>query len=327
VLCLGAGIHVLGMTLSCFFTGRGDTRPVMIIHFVGAFFNIPLDYAMINGVWGFPEMGIFGAGLATVASWSLVAVLFAFAVFRRKWHRAYGIRKHHCLDPELIRRLLRYGVPGAMQFCLAIRGFTFFILVVGRLGSQDLALSNIVLSINSFAYMPMMGMSLGTSTLVGMALGKRDPQEAVEITRCTTHLILVYIFCLGCLFLLLPAPLLGFFRPSSLPPEAFGEVIRKGSVLLAIVTAYILFDALYMVFVGVLKGAGDTPFIMKSIGLLSVFAMGLPLWVGMKFFNGGLYFAWCCLAFFVFSLFFVSALRYRQGRWKKMLVIGRTIVE
>ena len=60
ILCYGTGAGILGTTLSCFYSGRGLTRNVMLIHIIGTLFNIPLDYAIINGVWGFPELGIQG---------------------------------------------------------------------------------------------------------------------------------------------------------------------------------------------------------------------------------------------------------------------------
>jgi MATE family multidrug resistance protein len=69
VLCLGSGILIFGTALSCFYSGRGQTRLVMVITLIGTVFNIPLDYALINGVWIFPEWGILGAGIATVMSW------------------------------------------------------------------------------------------------------------------------------------------------------------------------------------------------------------------------------------------------------------------
>jgi MATE family multidrug resistance protein len=86
---------------------------------------------------------------------------------------------------------------------------------------------------------------------------------------------------------------------------------------------FISFDALYFCFIGVLKGAGDTRFIMWSIGILSVVVMILPLVIGVHIFGAGLYFAWCCATAFVFSLFVTSYWRYRQDRWKHVRVIGQ----
>ncbi|MBW2434389.1 MAG: MATE family efflux transporter, partial [Deltaproteobacteria bacterium] len=82
-------------------------------------------------------------------------------------------------------------------------------------------------------------------------------------------------------------------------------------------------DALYMVCIGVLKGAGDTRFIMVSIGMLSLAIMILPVYIGVEVFGAGLYYAWSCATGFVFFLFATSFWRYRQGRWKNVRVIER----
>lgn len=91
ILCLGGGINVLGTGLACFFSGRGKTRPVMVINIIGMAFNLPLDDALINGVWVFPEMGIRGAGIAKVCSWALIAALYTGLIFNRNHERLYGI--------------------------------------------------------------------------------------------------------------------------------------------------------------------------------------------------------------------------------------------
>jgi MATE family multidrug resistance protein len=324
VLCLGSGVLIAATALSCFFSGRGKTRPVMIIHMIGTLFNIPLDYALINGVWFFPEWGILGAGIATVISWALVAVVFAFMIFSGENNRIFDVWNRRAFEANLFRRLMRYGIPSAIQFSMDIFAFTFFIFMVGRIGKLQLATTNIVLAINSLAFMPMMGFSLATSTLVGQALGRNRPDEAVAATRATIQVVLVYIFILLVIFLLIPQPLLALFRPAHLTPEAFAAIGELGIVLLRFVAAYLFFDALYMVCIGVLKGAGDTRFIMWSIGTLSLVVMILPIYIGVEVFNGGIYFVWSCATCYVILLFAVSFWRYLQGRWKQLRVV-RTV--
>ena len=321
ILCLGSGILIAGIGLSCFFSGRGLTRPVMIINMVGTLFNIPLDYALINGIWIFPEWGILGAGIATVLSWSLITFIFAVMIFTRENDRAFNVLTRRSFDTGLFGRLMRYGIPSAIQFSLDIFAFTFFIFMVGRIGKLELAVTNIVFSINSLAFMPMMGFSLATSTLVGQALGRDRPDEAVAATKATIHVVLGYIFLLFVLFLLVPGPLLGLFRPDHLAIEDYAAIRQTGIILLRFVAAYLFFDALYMVCIGVLKGAGDTRFIMWSIGILSMAVMILPVYIGVEVFGAGLYYAWSCATGFIFFLFLASLWRYRQGRWKKVRVI------
>jgi MATE family multidrug resistance protein len=325
VLCLGSGILIVGTALSCFFSGRGQTRLVMIITMIGTLFNIPLDYALINGIWIFPEWGILGAAIATVMSWSLVTLIFALLVFTKENDRGFKVLTHRALEADLFGRLMRYGIPSAIQFSLDIFAFTFFIFMVGRIGKVQLAATNMVFSINSLAFMPMMGFSLGTSTLVGQALGRNRVNDAVAATKATIHIVLGYIFLLFILFLFLPQPMLELFRPRHLAPENFAPIIEMGIILLRFVAAYIFFDALYMVFIGVLKGAGDTRFIMCSIGVLSLVIMILPIYIGVEVFGAGLYYAWSCTISFVFCLFVVSFWRYFQGRWKHLRVIEDSV--
>ncbi|MCP4670186.1 MAG: MATE family efflux transporter, partial [Desulfobacula sp.] len=175
ILCFGTGASILGTTLSCFYSGRGLTRNVMLVHIIGTLFNIPLDYAIINGVWGFPELGIRGAALATVMAWILIALIFIILVFKKKYNEQFGVWRARRFNLELFMRLMKFGIPGGVQFFLDILAFTFFILIVGRLGKQELAVTNMVMSINSLSYMPMFGFSMGVSTLVGQAMGGGRP--------------------------------------------------------------------------------------------------------------------------------------------------------
>lgn len=321
ILCCGAGFNVAAATLACFFSGRGYTRPVMAVSVLGMLFNIPLDYALINGLWIFPEMGITGAGIATVSAWGLMTLIYCLLIFTRKNNRRYGLWKNRGLDRALFARLLKFGVPGSLQFCLDVFAFTFFILIVGRIGKSELAATNIVFSINSLAFMPAMGFSMGVSTLVGHALGRNQPEGAIRAANSSIHLLLVYIFLLDLVFIFAPEWVLSLFISSEKAGPESREIMDIGVVLLRFVAGYVFVDALYMVYSGVLKGAGDTKFLMIVIGSLSLICMILPVYIGIIWFGAGLYFAWCCVVFFIVSLFLMSWWRYLGGKWKIMRVI------
>ncbi len=321
VLCLGSGIHIVGMSLSCFYTGRGATRPVMIIYIIGMLLNVPLDYALINGVWIFPELGILGAGLATVFSWTVVTALLAVIVFTRENDRAFKVLKNYHFNSDLFRRLLRFGVPSALQFSLDVFAFLFFVIMVGRIGKMELAVTNIAISLDSVSFRPLMGFALGTSTLVGQALGRNRPDQAVNAAKATMVIAGGYISVLVLLYLFVPQPLLELFRPRDVSPEGFAVIKGMGVVVLRFVAAYLLLDGLYMISTAVLKGAGDTRFIMWSIAVISMFGLVLPLYIGMAVFGRGLYFAWGCLVVFLCQLAAVTFWRFSQGKWKTMRVI------
>ena len=325
ILCRGAVLHVAMSALSAFFTGRGITRPVMVFHILGTLLNIPLDYALIFGVWGFPEMGIKGAALATVAAWLFITVLLVLFIFTPINIKRYNLLKTWGFDRELFARLMKFGIPGSLQFTLDILAFTMFILLVGRIGKLELAVTNIVISINALAFMPSMGVSQGISALVGQALGEGKPEKARSLARSSTHLLLIYIFFIDLTFILFPEQVLGLFIPEGHAPMAYAEIMEMGVTLLHIVAAYLFFDALYMVFSGVLKGAGDTRFMMWSVGLASLFLMIIPVYVGISAFSFSVEQVWLCVLIYIFSLFIIVSFRYRQGKWQKMLVIENRI--
>jgi MATE family, multidrug efflux pump len=321
VLCLGSGSYVLGMSLAGFFTGRGVTRPVMVIYIIAMFLNVPLDYALINGIWIFPELGILGAAIATVFSWASATLLLGLFVFTRENDQIFKVFKNRSFDAELFRRLLKYGVPSSLQFSLDVLAFMFFVLIVGRIGKVELAVTNIGIALDSVSFRPLIGFALGASTLVGQALGRNRPQEAVAAARATMSIVASYISVLVLLYVLMPQPLLDLFRPRNISPADFAAIRSRGIVVLRFVAAYLLLDGLYMISTAVLKGAGDTRFILWSMGLISFFGMMLPIYIGIEIFGMGLYYAWGCTVFFLCQLAALTFWRYSQGKWKTMRVI------
>ena len=321
LLCRGAVFHVASQTLSGFFTGRGITKPVMIFHFIGLAVNIPLDYALIYGVWIFPEMGIAGAAIATVMSWVIITLLLVLLIFTHKNIKEFGLLENRGFDGSLFYRLMKYGIPGAMQFSLDILAFTIFILLVGRIGKVELAATNIVIAISSLSFMPAIGVSQGLSVLVGQALGQKNSSLARAYTWSSVHLILIYIIAIDLLFIFFPESILALFIPANVQGNEYTLLLDIGVSLLHIVSFYLLFDALYMVFAGTLKGAGDTRFVMISIAIASQLCMVLPLYTGIEFFHFSIQQAWLCVVLFIASLFTIVSFRYRQGKWKEMLVI------
>jgi len=321
ILTLGSGFSVLGVALSCFFSGRGRTQPVMVVNLLGAGLNIPLDYALINGVWFFPEWGIAGAGLATVISWAVVAGLFVWLIFTPENRQKFGLWQERAFNPKLFGRLVRFGLPGGLQFFLDVLSFSLFIFIVGRLGKADLAATNIVFTINHLAFLPMVGFSLGLSTLVGQAMGRGQPAQAQEAAKSCLHVALVYMFMIALLFVLAPEILLALFRPRNLTPAQFAPIVASGVALLRFVALYSLFDALGLVYTGALKGAGDVYFVMWAIGVTSLLLMVLPVYFGILYLGFGLYLSFACVTLYVAVFGLVAWGRYHRGKWQTMRVI------
>ena len=323
ILCQGGVLYVAAQTLSGFFTGRGQTRPVMLANILGMAINIPLDYALINGLWGLPELGISGAGIATVIAWGITALFLALSVFSHRLRREYRLFETMAVDRRIFSRLLKYGVPASLQFSLDIFAFTFFILMVGRMGTVPLAASNIVISISSLAFMPALGFSYGISSMAGQALGKGRPEEARAAAWSGIHILLAYTLILDAFFIFTPEYIVSIFVHSSEAGGQYEEISKMASKILGLVAVYILLDVFYMIFAAVLKGAGDTRYLLLAISGASLVCMIIPLFVGINYMGMGIYTAWFCIVGFITTLCLLISWRYQTGRWEKMLVIEK----
>jgi MATE family multidrug resistance protein len=321
ILTLGAGLVVLSSALSCFYTGRGLTWTVMWVHLAGAALNIPLDFCLINGVGPFPALGIVGAAIATVSASAFINLIFILLIFSRYNQKTFGTWKNRSFDRDLFSRLMRYGLPSGGQFFVEIFGFAFFIQMLGRLGNLELAATNIVLSIESIAFLPVFGFHIGTSTLVGQAVGKGQPEGAVYATTSSLHIATTYMSVMMAIFVFFPEPLLGLFRNTTVDPALSNQILDLGIILLRFVAVFCLFDAMNLIFSGALKGAGDTQFIMWTITALSIGVMIIPVYLAIEVFKAGIYTAWVLVTFYIATLGIAFYLRYRHGKWKQMRII------
>jgi len=321
ILMLFAVFNVLHDTLSCFYSGRGLTVPVMIISLIGAAVNIPLNYILINGHLGFPEMGIAGAAWATVASHTLIMLLYIVLIFRPGNNSRFGVWAKRAFNPAVFKRLLTYGVPAGISFFTDIFAFTLFLFMIGRIGTCELAASNIAFAINSLGFLPMIGFGIGTSALVGQSIGGGRPDDAVAVTRSALHICAVYMLLMLAVYLGLPELLFSLFQPKDMRPGDFDAVIAMGRPVMTFIAVYSLFDMFAIIYSATIKGAGDTRFVTRAVLLCSIFLLVIPVYLAVEVFNLGLYTAWFFATAYVVVIGCTFFVRYRQGRWKTMRVI------
>ena len=321
-LCLGAFFAIASSAMSGFFSGRSETWPIMWVNILATAVNIILDYCMIFGNLGFPELGIMGAGLATVASAVFSFTAYLFLISRRTYNSRFHTLSGWRIDGELFRRLLRYGLPNGVQFFLDVAGFTNFLLLIGRLGTDSLAATNIAFNINSIAFMPMIGLGMAVSVLVGQHIGKGSPDMAERSVYSGFHLTFLYMTTIAALYIFTPGLFLAPFA-SNADPERFKAIGDLTIVLLRFVALYSIFDAFTVIFAAAIKGAGDTRFVMYTIITLSSTVMVIPSFIALELFNASIYTGWTIVTLYVIILGIVFFLRFRKGVWKTMRVIEK----
>ncbi len=317
----GAGFSLLGAALSGFFSGRGQTRPIMAANLVAALLNIPLDYLFIFGGLGIPPLGILGAGIATGIGWMVSAVILALYIFTRENDAIYGLKQGLRFENAMFRRLLRYGLPSGVNFFMELVGTAWFSFEVGIFGRDALAASNIAFSLNSLVFLPMIGLNIGLAALVGQAMGRGRPLEAERVTTNTLHLAFAYMLPVAIVIAFFAGPLMDVFTPGDMSPKAFAPVRELGIIMLYFIAVYSLVDACNIVYFGALKGAGDTLGILALFSTGLVFFLILPIIVLKIMRLESILSCWAVFTAYVMLLALAGLMRFRRRRWHSIRVV------
>ena len=324
VLSVGAVAVLANNTLRSFFMGRGSMLICMIVDCSGALLNILLDVVFIFGWFGVPEMGIEGAAWATVVSLWAKAGVFWWLMHRPQFVQAYRIGDIWRFDASVMRRLLYYGAPNGFQFFVDVAGFTGFTLLVGSLGKEAMTATTLAFNVNSVAFVPMIGIGMAISTIVGQQQGANRPELSARATWSGFLLAAIYMGSFSVMYLAVPDLFLfGFAANSS--PEEFAVLRNTVVLLLRFVAAYCLFDAMNVVFVSAIKGAGDTQFVVWANIVIAAGGVGIG-WYGINSLGWGLTECWWLVTAWICALGITFFARFLQGRWRTMQVIEQDVI-
>jgi MATE family multidrug resistance protein len=326
LLLQGSGAGVLMATLSSFFAGRGRTLPILAVNVAATLVNAVLDYLWIFGHGGFPRAGVAGAALSTICSQVFGCAAYLVLILRPEHRRSFATLSAWRPEPALFWRLLRYGIPAGLQYSMEILSFAMFMVIVGRLGTAPLAASGIAFNLNMIVFMPLLGIGLAVSSLVGRYLGASQPDIAERSARSAFATGLGYLGLCCALYVLVPGLLLAPYAAGA-DAASFGEVERLAVVLLRFVAIYSLFDMMSVIFSAALRGAGDTTYPLLATLLLSWGIMVIPSYVLCVHLGAGLYTAWTTATAYCFVVGLLMFRRFRRGRWKSMRVIETPVVE
>jgi MATE family multidrug resistance protein len=322
-LCYGAPGMLAAQSLEAFYSGRGKTWVVMLVDALAVLVNLVLACALVLGWGGIPSWGVEGAAWSTALAQWWRAGVYAFLALRRANREQFNTADMS-LNLPLMRRVIRYGGPSGVQMMLDIGGFAVFMLLVGRLGLLATEATSLAFRVSQVAFMPVWGFGMATAVLVGQKLGEDRPDLAQRAVRTALALCLAYMGTISLLFVTAPGIFLhAFFLHGAEAATPVAGVRELTVQLMRFVAAYNLFDAVAIIFVSVLRGAGDTRFVMTmSMVMATLLASGSAL--GVLYLGLDVYGAWWFIAIWVCALAAAYYLRYRTGRWKAMRVIDQT---
>lgn len=267
--------------LMCFFClrfladGMGFTRPAMYIAISALCLKIPLNYVLIYGKFGLPEMGGVGCGIATaIINW-LQLLLIIMVVCRKRFDVTGWRSKFTYPDWSRIKPLLIIGLPIGATIFAEVGLFSFTTLLLGRLGADVVSSHNIAISLNGILFMPAMALGMAATVRIGFRVGASEVEQA-RVTAGLAIATTILIALSGSIFIY-------FFRFDLVALYTNDvEVARISSSLLLFVTFFLVLDAIQSTASGALRGFKDTRRPMW-IAIFSFWVVGLPLECALGF--------------------------------------------
>ena len=262
------------MALRGFTSALGRPAPVMVISLIGTVANFVLNYALIEGLFGLPKLGLMGIGLVTAIVANAMALGLAWHIHRHRAYANYPLRQGLARpNRDYLRELWRLGLPIGGTYAVEVGLFAFAALCMGTMGSTQLAAHQIALQIVSVAFMVPAGMSYAITMRIGQHYGGGQLLAARLAGRVGIAFGALVMLCFAVLFWLLPYQLVGLFLDRSDP--AFADVIELAVSLLVVAAWFELFDGTQTIAMGAIRGLKDakTTFL---VGLGCYWLIGAP---------------------------------------------------
>ena len=251
------------------------TRSILWCIVIANLANAVLNWVLIFGHWGLPQLGVSGSALATAASrWLMALLLVGLSWSRlRQYLRPFS---RDALAPGPVLRMLLLGLPIGSQMLLEFGAFAAIALLMGRLGTIQVAGHQVAINLASLTFMVPLGISAATAVLVGNAVGRGDEVAARRSARTSLICGAVFMCLTALVFLILPGLLARLYTTDV-------EVVAIAASLIPIAGVFQVFDGLQAVGAGVLRGLGDTraPMVINILGFW-LFGMPVSIYLGFQ---------------------------------------------
>tara|TARA_B110000238_G_C16140795_1_gene446131 strand:+ start:2968 stop:4347 length:1380 start_codon:yes stop_codon:yes gene_type:complete len=270
---------VVFQALKQFSDGMSMTKYPMYATLIANIVNVVLNYLLIFGKFGFPELGIVGAAYGTVISRFIMLAYLWWLLANKERSRALVTNiKFFVLEKLMLRKLINLGAPSAMQMFFEVAIFTSAIWLSGLLGKNAQAANQIALNLSSMTFMVAMGLSVASMVRVGNQKGLRNFKALRRIAFSIFLLGILLAVFFGAVFFLfhksLPKIYVDFNDVTNYADNL--EVVAIASQLLFAAAIFQISDTIQVIFLGALRGLQDVK-IPTIITFISYWVIGFPI--------------------------------------------------
>lgn len=253
-----------------FLEGIGDTKTAMYCVIISNAINIALNWVLIYGHMGMPELGVLGAGVATMISKIIMMVLIVVYFFKAPQFQVYVSRFSRVNFSYLHRlKLLNMGAPIAAQIFMEVSTFTISGLMLGWVGTSAMSANQVGITLANAAFMIVMAIGIATTIRVSHCFGARRVEDMKRASSAAWHLGLAWNIITAIIFCSLSGVLPRMFTTSE-------EVVEIASALIIFIGLFQIPDGLQCVSIGILRGMQDVRAIIP-ITFVSYWVLNLPI--------------------------------------------------
>ncbi len=264
-----------------FLEGIGNTKMAMQITLTANVVNVVVNYVFIFGKFGFPEMGLTGAGIGTLASRLFMPLLFLLYIIKLPKIKRYFVEAgKQIFNVPKILTVLKIGVPIGFQIIVEVTAFGVGAIMMGWIGEVPLAAHQVALGLASFSYMISLGISQANTIRVSHQMGIKDYKALKMAASASTHLVMLFMVFMALVFIVGRN-----FLPLLFTSDQ--AVVELAADLLIIAAIFQVFDGLQVIKLSTLRGMADVklPMIFAFIAYLLI---GIPTSYLLTFvFNAG----------------------------------------
>ena len=269
------------MAVRSMLAAYGDTRSILVITVAGVIVNAFAAYALMFGHFGLPRLELKGAAIATggVNLFMFLAML-GYALRHRRFKRFNLLVRFWRPDWEKFRAIFRIGIPIGLTVAAEVGLFSCAALLMGRLGTNEVAAHAVALQLASTAFMVPLGLGLAATVRVGIAYGRDDLEGVRKAGWTGIAMGTGFMAFTAILFLAIPQTLVGIFLNPADPGNA--TALGLAATFLAIAGIFQLADGAQVVAAHALRGLSDTK-VPMLLALLGYWAVGLPIAYALGF--------------------------------------------
>jgi MATE family multidrug resistance protein len=314
IMMAGAVLSLFKVCLSSFFSGIGLTRVVMTCDVIGIVLNVPLTWALVFGHLGLPAMGIAGAAWGSIISTAFAIAIYLAYYLKRELREKFSTVQSFIFDQSITRRYLRLGFPSGMEMFLNIAAFNLFLLMFQSYGIPEAASATIVFNWDILSFVPLLGLNIAVMSLIGRFVGAGDMDRTNEVTSAGYIIGIGYSLFLATTFIVFRDQFVEMFIFFEDQAKEIRDLARFMMIGLS---CYVLCEGVLQVASGVLRGAGDTRWIMFASTSLH-WAMLVAQFLVIKVYNFGPKVSWLGFVLMVLAICIVFLGRLWSNKWRHL---------